>query len=67
MELTITQNGALYALHHRASNQYRSARRKRAIAGNKIRTGHAGPENAAAQKVKTEEVCFISSGTSLSG
>jgi hypothetical protein len=32
MELTITQNGALYALQHRATNRYRGARRKRATA-----------------------------------
>jgi hypothetical protein len=29
MELTITQNGALYALHHRASKKYRGPRQKR--------------------------------------
>jgi hypothetical protein len=63
MELTITQNGALYALQHGASNQYRSVRRKRAIADRRIPTGHAGTETAAAHKMKTEEVCFISSGT----
>jgi hypothetical protein len=31
MELTITQNGALYALQHGATKKYR-ARKKRAIA-----------------------------------
>jgi hypothetical protein len=30
MELTITQNGALYALHHRANRRYRGAHKKRA-------------------------------------
>jgi hypothetical protein len=35
MELTITQNGALYALQHGGSKKYRGARRKRATA-NKI-------------------------------
>ena len=29
MELTITQNGALYALQHRATKKYRRARQKR--------------------------------------
>jgi hypothetical protein len=29
MELTIIQNGALYALHHRATKKYRGARKKR--------------------------------------
>jgi hypothetical protein len=29
MELTITQNGALYALQHRATKEYRGPRRKR--------------------------------------
>jgi len=29
MELTITQNGALYALHHRVTKKYRGARKKR--------------------------------------
>jgi len=29
MEPTITQNGALYALQHRATKQYRGARQKR--------------------------------------
>lgn len=59
MELTITQNGALYALQHGASNQYRSKRRKRAIAYWKIPTADAGTVIPAAHKLKTEEVCFI--------
>jgi hypothetical protein len=63
MELTITQNGALYAIQHRASNHYRRVQRKRAIADKQIQTGPAGPWNATAYKVKTEELCFISSGT----
>jgi hypothetical protein len=29
MELTITQNGALYAIHHRPIRKYRTALRKR--------------------------------------
>ncbi len=59
MELTITQNGALHALQHGASNQYRSGRRKRAIAYRKIPTGDAGTEIPAAHEIKREEVCFI--------
>jgi hypothetical protein len=32
MELTITQNGALYALQHGATNEYRLVRRRPVIA-----------------------------------
>ena len=63
MELTITQNGALYAIHHGASSHYRRVRRKRASACKEIQAGLAGPDNSAAQKVNTEELWFISSGT----
>jgi hypothetical protein len=38
MELTITQNGALYALQHGATKKYRGACRKRATANKIIRT-----------------------------
>lgn len=62
MELTITQNGALYAIQHRASNHYRSVQRKRAIAGKQIQAGLVRLGNPAAQEMKTEELCFISSG-----
>jgi hypothetical protein len=47
MELTITQNGALYALQHGASKKYRSARRKRAIANKIIRTDELRLESLA--------------------
>jgi hypothetical protein len=43
MELTITQNGALYALHHRATDRYPGARRKRATANKIIRTDELLP------------------------
>ena len=36
MELTITQNGALYAVQHGAIKKYRGARNKRAIANKAI-------------------------------
>jgi len=38
MELTITQNGALYALQHGATKKYRGARSKRAIINKIMRT-----------------------------
>jgi hypothetical protein len=63
MELTITQNGALFAIHRGASRQSLGMQRERAVACEKIPGGPARPENSAAQKVKTEEICFISSGT----
>ena len=63
MEHTITQNGALYAIQHPASHHYRRVLRERPIADKQIHAGPAGPGKAAAQQVKTEEPCFISSGT----
>ena len=46
MELTITQNGALYAMHHRAIKNVRGARRKRATVGKKIRTDELLPASS---------------------
>jgi hypothetical protein len=63
MEFTITQNGALYALQHRGSEQFYTAPRKRAIADKRTTPGHAGAETSRAHKFKTEELWFISSGT----
>lgn len=58
-ELTITQNGALYAMQHRAINNIRSAARKRAIAKRIIRTGNLPPESLDDRKIRTDKVCFI--------
>jgi len=57
MELTITQNGALYALQHGATKKYRGACKKRAIA-NKI-INQLVPESLAARRIQTEKICFI--------
>jgi hypothetical protein len=59
MELTITENGALYALQHRAPKNIHSAPRKREITNRIIRTDKPRPEMLADRKIKTEEVCFI--------
>lgn len=59
MELTITQNGALYALHHGANKKYRWARRKRAVALKTSPTYELPPESLADRKIQKEEVCFI--------
>jgi|GEM_PF-3151314 len=56
MELTITQNGALYALQHRARNNYPRRHRKWLHANEIIRT--AGRRFWLGRKIKTEEVCF---------
>jgi hypothetical protein len=45
MELTITQNGVLYALQHRATKKYRGARQKQLTANKIIRTGEVLPES----------------------
>ena len=63
MELTITQNGALYAIQHGASNHQLKAHAKRARAREKIPPPRLGVNTAAAQKIQMEEICFISSGT----
>jgi len=43
MELTITQNGALYALQHRAPKEYRGTCRKRPTANKIIQTDELLP------------------------
>jgi hypothetical protein len=43
MELTITQNGALYALQHGATKRYRGAGRKRPTANKIIQTDELLP------------------------
>ena len=64
MELTITQNGALYALQHRASKQqWNKAQIQRASARAKIPPPRLGVNTAATHKIETEEKCFISSCT----
>ena len=63
MELTITQNGALYAIHHRASTEQSPGQIKRARAREKIPPPRLGVNRTAAHKIQTEELCFISSGT----
>lgn len=63
MELTIIQNGALYALQHRASKQWDKAQIQRASAREKIPPPRPGLNTVVAHKLETEESCFISSGT----
>ena len=63
MERTITQNGALYAIQHNGSSKFQDAWNARAIACKKIIPEGAEPETSVAHKTKTEEICFISSGT----
>ncbi len=58
-ELTITQNGALYAMHHRAIKSIRSVRRKRALANRIIRTGNLPADSLVDRKIRTDKVCFI--------
>jgi hypothetical protein len=63
MELTITQNGALYALQHNPLNQeFNGAHMKRARTRNVVSAPHAGVDVSPAQKLETEKTCFISSG-----
>jgi hypothetical protein len=45
MELTIAQNGALYALHHRATKKYRGACKKRVGASHLTRTRYCFQDN----------------------
>jgi hypothetical protein len=59
MELTIIQNGALYAMQHRPLRKFRSTRRKQAVANKLIRTDQRRPERLADRNIKTEAVCFI--------
>lgn len=63
MELTITQNGALYAIQHRASNEQSNGQTKRARAREKVPPPRLGVNTVSAHKLETEELCFISSGT----
>jgi hypothetical protein len=52
MELTITQNCALYALQHGATKKYRGGRQKRAITSKIIRTDELLPEMFVWYKLK---------------
>jgi hypothetical protein len=59
MHLTITQNGALYALQHGATKIYGGTRQKRTIANKVIRNGALRPASLAGGKIQKEEICFI--------
>jgi hypothetical protein len=64
MEPTITQNGALYALLHRAANQHsNNAQIKPARARKKTSAPEPDANPSTSYKIETEEKCFISSGT----
>ena len=64
MHLTITQNGALYALQHRVSARpWNKAQIEHVSAREKIPPPRQGVRTFTADKLKTEELCFISSGT----
>ena len=66
MERTITQNGALYALQHRASNkQSYEAQLKRARARERIPPPRLDVTTASADELETEGTCFISSKLNL--
>jgi hypothetical protein len=43
-ELTITQNGGLYAMQHRALRKFRSPQRKKAVADKVIRIDASRPK-----------------------
>ena len=58
MELTLTENGALFALQRGAGKKRRSAHRNRASGLKIIRTGGKAPEIWAVRKTKTENICF---------
>jgi hypothetical protein len=53
MELTITQNGALYALHHRdrVTKKYRGARKKR------VGAGHLAEQDVASRIINARLRC----------
>jgi hypothetical protein len=51
MELTITQNGALYALHHRVTKKYRGARKKR------VGAGHLAEQDVASRTINARLRC----------
>ena len=59
MEPTITQNGALYALHHAASNKGRSKHRRWLRADAITRIEKLRPEASAARKTIREKICYI--------
>jgi hypothetical protein len=61
MELTITQNGTLYAMQHQSLLGFRSARRRQAIARQTIRRATKGhlELSAARKNKKKEKTCFI--------
>ena len=60
MERTITQNGALYGLQHRASiQQWNEAQIGRVSARENIPPPRLGGEIALADQLETEETCFI--------
>ena len=58
MQLTITQNGALYALHHRASNEQSNGQIKRARAREKIPPPRLGLNTVSPQKLEMKEFNF---------
>jgi hypothetical protein len=58
-ELTIVQNGALYAMQHRASKKFRSAHKKKSVASKLSRIDKSRGKVLAGRKIKTEELCFI--------
>jgi hypothetical protein len=57
MQLTITQNGALYALQHGATKKCGGAWKKRPVANTII--DQPLPETLAARRMQTEKICFI--------
>jgi hypothetical protein len=60
MHLTITQNGALYRLHHRVSARlWNKAQFERISAREKIPPPRLGGNTVTAGKLKTEKLCFI--------
>jgi hypothetical protein len=52
MELTMTQNGGLYALQHGATKKYGGARQKRVIDNKIVRTDELLPEMFVWYKLK---------------
>ena len=58
MELTIVQNGALYAIQHGATKMSGASSRKQASAPKVIRTAVSWLWTAAAQKITTKELCY---------
>ena len=58
MELTIVQNGALYAIQHGATKMSTASSRQRASAHKIIRTAVLWLWTAAAQKTTPKELCY---------